>query len=167
MFITSHLVPGRFARSAVLVTAAVLLPTLLLVLLLAVPRGPAVAQQIFGSALLTEHEPPADAYWTIEEHGIPYPNRLAQEEVSGCLVADVEVSESGKTKLVGITKSFPPSGLERHFKRSINRIRWVPADESLPEREERRAIRIDFCISFESLESARRQCVQSALQPCQ
>lgn len=137
------------------------------ILTIVLATGPAAAQQIFGTALLTEHEPPADAYWTIEDHSHPYPNQLAQDEVSGCLVAEVEVSDSGKTKLVDIQQSFPPSGLERPFKRSINRIRWVPVDDTQPEREERRQIRIDFCISFESMESARLQCVQSALQACQ
>jgi hypothetical protein len=141
--------------------------SLLVTLALCLAPGTGSAQQIFGTALLTEHEPPADAYWTIEDHNTPYPNQLAKDEVSGCLVAEVDVSASGKTKLVDIQQSFPRSGLERAFKRSINRIRWVPVDDTEPEREERRQIRIDFCISFESMESARLQCVQSALQACQ
>ena len=126
-----------------------------------------LAQTVFGSALLTEYEPPADAYWTIEEHTTDYPGELAQEQVTGCLVANVEVSRSGKTKFRGIEKSFPATGLERPFKRSINRIRWVPVDDALPGKEEQRQIRIDFCMSYESTMSARRQCVQSALQPCE
>ena len=126
-----------------------------------------LAQTLFGSALLTEHEPPADAYWTLEEHNTDYPKELAEAQVTGCLVAKVEVSKSGTTKLRGIEKSFPPTGLERPFKRSINRIRWVPVDESQPGRAEERRIRIDFCMSYESTIAARRQCVQSALQACE
>ena len=126
-----------------------------------------IAQTVFGSALLTEHEPPADAYWTIEEHNTDYPKELAEGQVTGCLVANVEVSKSGKTKLRSIEKSFPPTGMERPFKRSINRIRWVPVDDSQPGRAEDRQIRIDFCMSYESTMAARRQCVQSAMQACE
>lgn len=125
------------------------------------------AQSVFGSALLTEYEPPADAYWTIEDHTTEYPRELAEEQVTGCLVANVEVSKSGKTKLRNIEKSFPPTGMERPFKRSINRIRWVAVDDSLPGKAEERQIRIDFCMSYESTMAARRQCVQSALQACE
>ena len=126
-----------------------------------------LAQTLFGSALLTEYEPPADAYWTIEELNTEYPKELAEEQVTGCLVANVEVSKSGKTKLRGIEKSFPSTGLERPFKRSINRIRWVPVDDSQPAKAEERQIRIDFCMSYESTMAARRQCVESALQACE
>jgi hypothetical protein len=126
-----------------------------------------LAQAVFGSALLTEYEPPADAYWTIEDHATDYPRELAEEQVTGCLVANVEVSKSGKTKLRSIEKSFPSTGLERPFKRSINRIRWVPVDDSIPGRAEDRQIRIDFCMSYESTMAARRLCVQSAQQACE
>ena len=126
-----------------------------------------LAQTVFGSALLTEYEPPADAYWTIEEHKTDYPRELAEEQVTGCLIARVEVSKSGKTKLRGIEKSFPSTGMERPFKRSINRIRSVPLHDSKPRKAEERRIRIDFCMSYESTVAARRQCVQSALQACE
>jgi hypothetical protein len=144
-------------------------PWIHLSLLLAVLAAPVfvVAQTVFGSALLTEHEPPADAYWTIEEHNTDYPRELAEGQVTGCLIANVEVSKSGKTKLRGIEKSFPSTGLERPFKRSINRIRWVPVDDTQPGKAENRQIRIDFCMSYESTTAARRQCVQSALQACE
>ena len=42
-----------------------------------------LAQTLFGSALLTEHEPPADAYWTLEEHNTDYPKELAEAQVTG------------------------------------------------------------------------------------
>lgn len=138
----------------------------LLCTLLAVPVF-VLAQTVFGSALLTEHAPPADAYWTIEEHNTDYPRELAEGQVTGCLIANVEVSKSGKTTFRGIVKSFPSTGLERPFKRSINRIRWVPVDDSQPGKAEQRQIRIDFCMSYESTIAARRQCVQSALQACE
>lgn len=143
---------GKRLRWAVLALAA---PTLVL------------AQTLFGSALLTEYEPPEDAYWKIEDNTMKYPQELAQEQITGCLIARVEVSKSGKTKLRDIEKSFPPSGLERPFKRSINRIRWVPADDSLPGVEEERRIRIDFCMSYESTMAARAQCVQSVQTACE
>ncbi|MEE4175333.1 MAG: energy transducer TonB [Xanthomonadales bacterium] len=126
-----------------------------------------LAQTLFGSALLTEYEAPDDAYWKIEDNTMKYPQELAQEQITGCLVARVDVSKSGKTKLRGIEKSFPASGLERPFKRYINRIRWVPVDDDQSGVKESRLIRIDFCMSYESTMAARSQCVQSVQTACE
>lgn len=129
---------------------------------------PVLAQgAIFGTALLADYDVPEDAYWTIRDPDFPYPRELAEDAVSGCLVAEMTVTKSGTSKNVDIIRSFPASGIERPFKRTMNRIRWVPLDDSKEKREEVRRVRIDFCVSFASQEDARNQCAFSILQPCE
>lgn len=121
---------------------------------------------IFGTAQLQAHEAPPDAFWAIRDPDFPYPRDLAKEGVTGCLIAEMDVTKSGKSKNVEIVYSFPGGNMERAFKRSLNRIRWVPIDEDRESQEEQRQVRVDFCASFASQEEARAICDMNAALGC-
>lgn len=128
--------------------------------------APLAAQQaVFATATLRAHEPPADAYWDIRDPNFPYPGELAKDSVTGCLVAEMKVTRSGKSKDIRVLYAFP-ADVERAFKRPLNRIRWVPIDDSGEAREEVRKVQVDFCASWASQEEARAVCEIAARQSC-
>ena len=124
-------------------------------------------QAVFGTATLQDYAVPEGAFWTIRDPNFPYPRELAEDGVNGCLIAEVTVTKSGKSKDIEVIRSFPDQGLDRVFKRSLNRIRWVPMTDGGEKREEVRQVRIDFCASYASQEDARRICAYSGQQPCE
>ena len=153
-----HVRPGLRLLAAALITGGIALVLTQTVL----AQGAA-----FGTALLADYDVPEDAFWTIRDPDFPYPRELAQDAVSGCLVAEMTVTKKGTSKDVEIIRSFPDKGIERPFKRTMNRIRWKPLDDSREKREEVRRVRIDFCVSHASQADARNQCAFSILQPCE
>lgn len=129
---------------------------------------------IYADIQVTDIAPAKDFIWQRKNPQTPlYPIDFASSGTQGCAVLSFDISPAGKTENVEILHSVPNRRVGIYSRKMLKKWQWVPvapagslAAPAVQPAEEKRTLRLDFCMGGESTEQAEQACKQRVQLAC-
>lgn len=129
---------------------------------------------IYADIQVTDIAPTKDFIWQRKNPQTPlYPIDFASSGTQGCAVLSFDISPAGKTENVEILHSVPHRRVGIYSRKMLKKWQWVPvapagslAAPAVQPAEEKRTLRLDFCMGGESTEQAEQACKQRVQLAC-
>lgn len=122
---------------------------------------------IYADIQVTDIAPAKDFIWQRKNPQTPlYPIDFASSGTQGCAVLSFDISPAGKTENVEILHSVPNRRVGIYSRKMLKKWQWVPAAPAVQPAEEKRTLRLDFCMGGESVSQAEQACKQRVQLAC-
>ncbi len=129
---------------------------------------------IYADIQVTDIAPTKDFIWQRKNPQTPlYPIDFASSGTQGCAVLSFDISPAGKTENVEILHSVPNRRVGIYSRKMLKKWQWVPvapagslAAPAVQPAEEKRTLRLDFCMGGESVAQAEQACKQRVQLAC-
>lgn len=122
---------------------------------------------IYADIQVTDIAPTKDFIWQRKNPQTPlYPIDFASSGTQGCAVLSFDISPAGKTENVEILHSVPNRRVGIYSRKMLKKWQWVPVAPAVQPAEEKRTLRLDFCMGGESTEQAEQACKQRVQLAC-
>ncbi|WP_169628202.1 energy transducer TonB [Ferrimonas futtsuensis] len=123
--------------------------------------------QIFLDVQVSDLAPEQGAKWMRDpQEEVLFPIELARLKGRGCAVLSFDISAEGKAENIEIVESIPKRELGIHGRKMVRRWEWLPVSEAEPMVENKRLVRLDFCMGEESAEQVEQYCKQQTKLDC-
>ncbi len=127
----------------------------------------ATNKQVYLDVQVSDLAPAQGAKWKRNaEEEVLFPIELARLKGRGCTVLSFDISDEGKTENVEIVESIPKRELGIYGRKMVRNWDWVPVSATDKTAEQKRLVRLDFCMGAESAEQVEQYCKQQAQLGC-
>lgn len=126
-----------------------------------------LAKTIYADVQVTDIIPTSHTIWQRENQNTPkYPVKLARSGIRGCAILAFNISATGKTENIEVINSLPKKSIGKSARKMLKKWQWVLVSSQQKTRQEKRTIRLDFCLGGESIEQSQQYCIQQAKLAC-
>ena len=127
--------------------------------------------RVYAEVLLTDIVNDTSKAWYREELNgsnslVEYPIELARDNLRGCTILSLDITEDGTTENVEVVSSIPNKQLGKYSKKLVKRWRWQQIESQKGVKAESRVLRFDYCLGIESAEQTLAQCQRQTTLNC-
>lgn len=96
---------------------------------------------------------------------VPYPLEMAQSQITGCAVYQVDIDQDGNTTAVRLVSAAPKAAAFAAATKALKTWHWQPS--SAASQAGSQWVRMDFCISQTGNDAVKKQCAIQSQISCQ